>query len=123
KGISTTDDLYSFQQQAMKKIKAVSNITDTGYIIKFKIPFIAFGYDGPPIKDNKIAEFGCTLILHDIDNEFRPEEGTCLSTSDFDSSNPSSYGSIMLIPEGVWYGKTSNIYREGIIKKLNENGF
>lgn len=123
KGISTTDDLYSFQQQAMKKIKAVSNITETGYIIKFKIPFIAFGYDGPPIKDNKTAVFGCTLILHDIDNEFRPEEGTCMSTSDFNSSDPSSYGSLMLIPEGLWYGKTSNIYRDDIIKQLNENGF
>jgi hypothetical protein len=106
-------------------------VTDSGKLkasdyleIWFDInPFIAFGYDGPPIKDNKIAEFGCTLILHDIDNEFRPEEGTCLSTSDFDSSNPSSYGSLMLIPEGIWYGETSNIYREGIIKKLNENGF
>ena len=61
--------------------------------------------------------------MHDIDNEFRPEEETQIATSVFDKTDPSTYGSIMLIPTNKWYGSAINVYKDDIIKALNEYGF
>ncbi|MGA2296817.1 MAG: hypothetical protein ABSG15_04625, partial [FCB group bacterium] len=69
------------------------------------------------------TRFGCTVIVHDIDNEFRPEEETQIASSAFDSVNPLTYGSLVLLPYDKWYGETINIYTEDIMKYLQELGF
>ena len=93
------------------------------YQVKIRIPFLVFGYEKAPIKDDMITEFGCSIIINDIDNEYRPEEETKIATSVFNQNNPSSYGSLLLIPEGKWYGEVSNIYREKILDHLKDLGF
>ncbi|MFC2131801.1 sugar-binding protein [Bacteroidota bacterium] len=122
KDISTTDDLYDFQREEINKIKTVSSLRDGAYVLKFKIPFLVFAYDGPPIDNEELTEFGCSVVVHDIDNEYRPEEETLIATSVFDKTDPSTYGSIMLIPTNKWYGNAINVYKDDIIKALNEYG-
>jgi hypothetical protein len=123
KDISTTDDLYQFQKDEISRIKVVSSLRNNAYILKFKVPFLIFAYDGPPFENDMPIEFGCSFIVHDIDNEFRAEEETEISTSVFESKNPVSYGNIMLIPTNKWYGSVINVYKEDIIRSLNEYGF
>jgi hypothetical protein len=123
KNVTTTDALFDFQKEAINRIKAVASLENGAYIIKFKIPFLVFGYESPPLKDNAYSEYGCTIIAHDIDNEFRPEEETEIASSVFNSSDPSSYGSLLLVPQDMWYGNTINIYRDEVLKYLIEYGF
>ena len=122
KNYYSSDNMEYTQIEAVKNINAVSSLRPDGYDIKFRIPFTFFGIEASQM-DLNLVEFGCTLILHDIDNEYRPEEETQIATSKFDSNDPSSYGSLMFIPQGKWYGESSNIYRDDFIKFLLEYGF
>jgi hypothetical protein len=123
KEVATTDRLYNFQKKSATSIRAISNLTDDGYVLKFKIPFIMFGYDTPPVDPDNFTEFGCTVVFHDIDNEFRAEEETQVASSLFDATDPATYGSLLFIPNGAWYGKMENIYVDEIEKTLTEMGF
>ena len=121
--MSSTGELSSVQKMAMMNLNIVTDLTETGYYVIFKIPFSALGKDGPPISDETV-EWGCTVRVIDIDNEFRPERITILQTSaNFDENNPSSYGSIVFVPDQLWYGETINIYNEKIIQVLEEFGY
>lgn len=121
--INTNQSLTEFQREASSKIRIVSNLTDNGYILKFKIPFLLLGIEALPIRNNKNFELGCTVIAVDYDNEFRPEEYSKIATSNFEAHDPSTYGSLLLIPQNKWYGKSSNIFRADIINNLLEYGF
>jgi hypothetical protein len=123
KDISTTDKLYEFQKNEISTIKSVSTIKEGGYVIKFKIPFLLFGFNKPPDTQEEIFELGCTVVVNDIDNEFRPEELTRLATSELKPTDPSSYGSILLIPSNLWYGSVINVFKDDIVKVLNEYGY
>ena len=123
KELSTTDTLDEEQNEAIKSIKVVSSLTNYGYDLKFKIPFTLFGFVGPPIDKQNIAELGCTVVVHDLDNQFRPEEETVMATSAFDSHNPNTFGTLLLIPQSVWYGEANNIFKEDILKSILDYGF
>lgn len=119
--ISTSDDLNGLQKIGSKNIKSISKRTDNGYVAKIRIPFSLLNFNACPVKD-EIVEWGCTVIVHDVDNEFRPEEKTEIATSKFSSADPTSYGSIILIPENEWYGQSENIYTDKIISYILEYG-
>ncbi|MDQ1265517.1 MAG: Carb-bd dom fam9 protein [Bacteroidota bacterium] len=121
--ISTTDEIVSDLKESAKKVKSVSSLKKDGYVVKFKIPFEIFGFSQVPLDDNKLTKLGCTIVVHDFDNEFRPEEETIIATSNFNSLNPSTYGEMVFVPAEKWYGETINIYLEEIIKNLTEFGF
>lgn len=122
--VSTNDELSDIQKADSKLIKAVANLLDDslGYIVKFRIPFTLFGFESNPM-DDEIYELGCTFVVTDYDNEFRPEEKTEIASSAFIPFDPSTYGSLILIPDDKWYGDSQNIYTEDIIKNLLEYGF
>lgn len=120
---SAVDVLTDVQKQAIQQVKAAATLWDKGYIVKVRIPFQLLGFVGAPIEEGKIVEYGCTVVVRDIDNEFRPEEETFLSTSKFDNSNPSSYGSLMLMPNALVYGEVRNIYADAIADRLRDLGF
>jgi hypothetical protein len=63
------------------------------------------------------------VVVHDIDNEFRPQEITDVSSSAFSSMDPSTYGSLIFISEYDFYGQSDNIYKEDILTHLIECGF
>jgi len=121
--VSTTDDLEAYQKIAARDILAVSDVSDSSYVVRFKIPFAFFGLQGNPIEQGKFIEYGCTVSVHDYDNEFRPEEYTRKNSSVFNPQNPSTYGLIVLVPDDKWYGSASNIHLEEILKTLVEYGF
>lgn len=121
--IGTNDNMNSFQRIETRNIKAVADLTEEGYIIKFKIPFAVLGFPSNPIKSNDFLEMGCTIIANDYDNGFRPEEHTQIATSAFIPNNPSTFGSLLIIPQNQWYGESNNIYRQSIIENLKEYGF
>jgi hypothetical protein len=121
--IGTTDDLESQQKLSARNIKVSSTLQEEGFTIKFKIPFTILGFEENPLTEEKPVELGCTVVYHDFDNEFRPEEETELATSAFSSMNPATYGSLLLIPNEQWYGENINIYKDDIVKVLLDNGF
>ncbi|MFA5510895.1 MAG: sugar-binding protein [Candidatus Kapaibacterium sp.] len=121
--IATSDDLTLEQKTESINIKAVSNLTESGYIVRFKVPFIFLGFATNPASKNNFVEFGATFVVHDYDNEFRPEEKTEIASSAFSQYDPSTYGSLVIVPHNKWYGESVNIYTEDIIKGLMEYGF
>jgi hypothetical protein len=123
KEVNSTERLYKFQKDASAWIKTAATPTPDGYSLKFRIPLLLFGFDGPPIEEKKFTRFGCTVVVHDIDNQYRPEEETQMATSVFESSQPSTYGSLVLIPQDMWYGEMINIYRDDVLKYLTELGY
>ncbi len=120
---SAVDVLSDAQKQALQQVKATATLWDKGYIVKMRVPFQLLGFVGAPIEEGKITEYGCTVVVRDVDNEFRPEEETFLATSKFDNSNPSSYGALMLLPNALVYGEVRNIYADAIADRLRDIGF
>ncbi len=121
--VRTTDDLDPTQNQARRQIRAVSARSNDGYVVKVRIPFVLLGYQKAPIDERRHTEFGCTVAIHDVDNEFRAEEFTVIASSPLKYLDPSTYGVMRFIPDGVWYGESSNIYGEAVLNALRELGF
>lgn len=120
--VSTTDSLSNEQKYEAKNIKVISNYNDNNYIIKFKIPFSLFG-NKINLAKNKNLELGATGILTDYDNEFRPEEYSKLSTTDYKINDSTTLGILKIIPDKQWYGNSVNIFLDDIVKNLLINGF
>ncbi len=123
KGIKSTDVANEEQKFAVNKIKIISALNSKGYQLKIKIPFEIFGINPQPIDEESSVHLGFSLIVNDIDNEFRAEEVSRMATSKFENNNPSTFGELELIPSGSWYGEAYNVYHDDIIRVLNENGF
>lgn len=121
--IATSDDLSPLQKSESKNIKAISNLVEDGYVVRFKIPFTFLGFATNPASKDNFVEIGCTFVVTDYDNEFRPEEKTEIASSVFKPNDPTSYGSLIFVPNHLWYGESINIYTEDIIKGLMEYGF
>jgi hypothetical protein len=121
--VRTTDDLDPLQNQARRQIRAVSAPRPGGYVVKVRIPFAMLGYQKAPVDDRQPTEFGCTIAVHDVDNEFRGDELTVVATSPLKALDPSTYGSLRFVPDGAWYGESTNIYGEAVLNALRELGF
>lgn len=121
--ISSTDELNDLQRDQVALVSAIAAPTDSGYTIKIRIPFRLLGFEGAPIEESGITELGCTVAVHDIDNYFRPEEESIIATSHFDSMNPASYGTLLLIPGHQTYGESHNIYTDPLAERLRDIGF
>lgn len=122
KGIKSTDEANEEQKFAANKIKIISSLNQKGYQLKVKIPFEIFGINPQPEEDTPV-HLGFSLIVNDIDNEFRAEEISRIATSRFEQNNPSAFGELILIPNGSWYGEAYNVFHDDIIRVLNDNGF
>jgi hypothetical protein len=91
--------------------------------MKFKIPFSLFGWESVPSDSKKPTQFAATIVVHDIDNVYRPEEESQIATSAFDPAKPSTYGVLVLVPQDSWYGSAENVFLDDITKSLIDNGF
>ncbi len=123
KGVKSTDSVDEQQQMSANKVKAVSTLNSKGYSLKIKIPYEVLGIDLTPEDENTASLIGFSIVVNDVDNEFRAEETTKMASSRFDSKNPASFGELLLLPEGQWYGESYNIFHDDIIKVLSEAGF
>lgn len=121
--VRTTDELSATQDEALNLLRVVTAPRAEGYVVKLRIPFVLLGFDRPPLEESASTELGCTIALYDVDNEFRPEETTTLSTSAIQPLDPSTYGAMAFIPAGIWYGETTNIFADAVLTSLRELGF
>jgi hypothetical protein len=121
--LATNEKLSAEQQAAAEKIHATSGLREGGYLLKLRIPFNLLGITRTAAGAGKTVEIGCSIALHDVDSEYRPEEKTVLATSVFKQEQPASYGILTLVPEGEWYGESKNVYLDPLLKTLTELGF
>jgi hypothetical protein len=118
--LRTSDKEKEEIKKASQTINAYSDLTENGYNIKIKFPISLIGLD--KIDENKFYEVPCTFILHDIDNTFRPEEETEVSSVDNTTPDTPTYGTLLIVPPGKWYGTVNNIYTEKILNYLSRYG-
>lgn len=122
--LSSSNNLDEAQRNAAKTIKAVAAKVDSGYTIKLRIPFALFGFNGMPIEDNEPVQFGMNVVVHDVDNPYRPEQVTTMTTSkNFDRTKPATFGSIVLLPNATYYGESTNIFLGELKERLDEVGY
>lgn len=121
--VRTTDELSESQQDAVQRIRVVTALRSTGYVVKVRVPFLLFGYERVPLDERSVTEMGCTIALYDVDNEFRGNEVSVIATSAINTLQPGTYGSIRFIPDELWYGETTNIFADAVLSYLRELGF
>lgn len=121
--VSYSMEFKDYQKDAIANIRLASSMTDSGYIVRIKIPWSFLGFDKPPVYEGIMSKIGFTAIFHDIDNEFRPEEETSIATSAFNLAHLHSFGELLFVQKGQWFGESKNIYSSNILKFLMELGF
>ncbi len=131
-------------------IRDTANGVVNGYTLKARIPFAYLGYEGNPInsyetraaeqlfneskpgkkkRTNDLIEredypaIGFTIVVNDVDDPNHPEEFTQQATSSFDPDNPTSFGEIVLVPTGAFYGEVYPTYTKELTDQLIKAGF
>ncbi|HET9135833.1 MAG TPA: sugar-binding protein [Candidatus Kapabacteria bacterium] len=120
-----------------------------GYTLKARIPFAYLGYESNPIsiyelhamenqfdesaKKKKATEsnldkreyptIGFTAVVTDLDDPNHPDEVTQQATSDFHPENPSTFGELVLIPSGAFYGYVKPTYTSELTDELLKAGY
>lgn len=122
--ISTTNLFDDGQTRSTSKVRAVASKVDSGWSLKVRIPFALFGYQTAPVDETVLLEIGSTVIVHDVDNPYRPEEETLMATSqNFNSTKPATFGAVVLVPPTMHYGESENIFLDEVKERLQEIGY
>ncbi|MEP7218316.1 MAG: hypothetical protein ABI876_05340, partial [Bacteroidota bacterium] len=122
--LSSSNNLDERQKTAAKAIKAVAIRLDSGYTVKIRIPWALFGFETAPTEDDALTQFGMNVVVHDVDSPYRPEEETVLTTSqNFDRMKPATFGSLVLIPNNLYYGESINIFLGDLKERMQEVGY
>lgn len=122
--ISTTNLFDDMQNRATSKVRAVAARRDSGWSLKIRIPFALFGFETAPVDDENLLAMGASIVVHDLDNPWRPNEVTVMGTShNFDSTKPASYGEVILVPPSIHYGESENIFLDQVKERLQEVGY
>ncbi|MEO5930876.1 MAG: hypothetical protein ABIR47_13145 [Candidatus Kapaibacterium sp.] len=122
--LSSSNTLDERQKTAAKAIKAVAIRLDSGYTVKIRIPWALFGFETAPTEDDALTQFGMNVVVHDVDSPYRPEEETVLTTSqNFDRMKPATFGSLVLIPNNLYYGESINIFLGDLKERMQEVGY
>ncbi len=121
--IASSDGLLSSQNAALADVRLRARLTDEGYQVKIRVPFQLLGYAAAPLEAESITELGCSILVLDVDNGFRRDEVTWITTSGLETLDPATYGTLLLIPDSQTYGEASNIYADAIAERLNALGF
>ena len=114
---------YTVNASLLSSIKHSSSLTKTGYVLKIAIPLQLLGNQIQTEIKESIKAIGFSVVVHDCDNQFRPEEETILATSSFIYDNSDTLGSLLFVPEGKKYGESLNIFSEPFSSYLLELGF
>lgn len=120
--VSATGELTDMQREAVDNIVAMATLSDSGWVAKVRIPFQFLGFAGAPVDDEKPVSLGINVAVADVDREFWPDEETVLVASPAGVLEPSRYGRLMLIPDGIIFGKTRNIWSDAVYERLREVG-
>ncbi|MFM8471960.1 MAG: hypothetical protein ACKOBV_00390 [Candidatus Kapaibacterium sp.] len=123
--MSTTDSVNadSIGVAGIPSITAKTALRENGYVVRLRIPFAAIGIRAREIGLSKAKEIGCTVVLHDIDNEFRPEEESTIATSELVDMNPATFGILRFIPDDESYGTVAPVFTSAVCTYLRTLGF
>ncbi len=121
--VASSGELNSVQNASLSQVRLRSRLTEEGYQIKVRVPFQLLGYAAAPIEAEAITELGCSVVVVDADNGFRPREVAWITTSGLETLDPATYGTLLLIPDSMTYGESKNIYADAIAERLNALGF
>ena len=121
--VQTPKSMDVITKELLTTIKVTANPRENGYVVKARFPLALFGIGALPGDLQQTLSLNCTVMVRDSDNEFRPEEETILSTSPVELFESDSYSTLLLIPRNEWFGKTTNILAEQLVRSLQEAGF
>ncbi|MGE3799860.1 MAG: sugar-binding protein [Candidatus Kapaibacterium sp.] len=122
--VSTTNLFDDAQTRATSKVRAFAARRDSGWTLRVRIPFKLFGFDTAPVDEANLLEIGATVVVHDLDNPWRPTEETVMASSqNFDSAKPATFGSVVIVPAALHYGESENIYFGEVKERLDEIGY
>lgn len=120
----------SVTNELVKKVRVLDSILiGKGYTVRIRLPLQLVGLDGSAdssaAKHGRFSEteVGFTALVHDVDNEFRPEYSTTMATSQFTPWNPSTFGTLAVIPDEGFFGWAMNVYTDRILNRLRDVGF
>ncbi|HYM20383.1 MAG TPA: sugar-binding protein [Candidatus Kapabacteria bacterium] len=127
-----------------------SNGVVSGYTLKARIPFVYLGFEGNPtgsyetrsaeqmfsdqpskkkkgdnslLADDERPIIGFTAVISDVDDPNHPDEITMQATSNFNPDDPTTFGELVLIPTGTFYGEVYPTYTKELTDELHKAGF
>ena len=122
--VSTTNLFDESQTRATSKVRAFAARRDSGWALKVRVPFKLLGYETAPVDESMLLEIGSTVVVHDLDNPWRPDEVTVMATSNnFDNTKPATFGSLVIVPSSLHYGESENIFMGEVKERLEEIGY
>ncbi|GBD07633.1 hypothetical protein HRbin21_01463 [bacterium HR21] len=106
-----------------RRAKAVVSRRPHGYSAKLRIP-LALLLEHPDSLGSVPLRLPFAAELLDVDNDFRPEEGTTVCTSsDFQAEEVDTYAELLFLPPGQRYGESRNVFAEALLEELLRLGF
>lgn len=121
--INSNEPLDEEQIKSTEKIKLFFTIENAKYVLKVRVPFTFFGFEQLPTDNDLPVHIGFNAMYVDVDNEFRINEVTYLTNSDFDETKPSTFGELILIPNFQKFTFAKNIYLQNLLRILEDFGF
>lgn len=121
---SISDPDGDISNEFLAKANVTVRAADSGYSVKISLPWALLGvltFSKSGVSSD-VVRLGCTIVVCDADNEFRPEEETFIGTSPINREQPQIIGELLLIPDGARYGEVENIFEVSISKRLRELG-
>lgn len=98
-------------------------VRNDGYFIDIVIPFSFMSEIDLSALGKDIHSIGCTIVLTDSDNRFRPEEMTQIQSSDYEAGNPKSLGRLTFHPAGAHIGLIQPFFSKHLTETLLQLGF
>lgn len=121
--VNSNEQLDEEQIKSIEKIKLFFTVENARYVLKVRIPFSLFGYEQMPLEGELPAYIGFNAMYVDVDNEFRPNEITLITNSEFDEAKPSTFGELILIPDFQKFTFAKNVYLQNLLRVLEDFGF
>ncbi|MFN4902777.1 MAG: hypothetical protein ACK5F4_02680 [Ignavibacteria bacterium] len=98
-------------------------VGNDGYFIDITIPFSSMPEIDVSAVGSDVHSIGCTIILSDSDNRFRPEEMTQIQSSDYEAGNPRSLGILSFHPYEAHIGLIQPYFLKELTEALLQIGF
>jgi hypothetical protein len=121
--INSSEPLDEDQVKSIEKIKVFFSTQAGKYVLKFRIPFTLFGYQGVPLNGDEPVYIGFNVVYVDVDNEFRQNEATMITNSVFNEVKPCTFGELVLVPDLQKFSYAKNIYLDSLLHLLEDFGF
>ncbi len=122
--VTSSDEMSIYQKEKVADIRISAGQYDSNYyIVNIRIPILVLGLESIAFKERAFTELGCTFFVFDSDNPYNIDEVTELTTSRIKREDSRTYGSLLIVPDGMWYGEAVNIYHDKLINSIKKFGY